>query len=863
MNRMEKWIGRLLRRPQKAGDDTDTLRTLFRTRYHSFKILLGANSRALEIMAEMEQALAGPDPFAMAFVRSRTTAVSVNVYRMVESLEQLSPEKYDLLRPRFSQIQKQIDALLTERPDDDPLAPLVIPLKDLDAATAHQAGTKMARLGEIRSRLNMDVPPGFVITAAACRRLLAHNDLPAEIDRRLQQADLQDMAALFTLSAELQQLILRAELPADLQSAMETAYAALAKAAGQEVFVALRSSALSEDSAKSSFAGQYRSVLNVSRDSLWQAYKEVVASQYSLPAITYRLNRGFREQDIAMCVGCMQMVDAAAGGVIYSRNPVGTDDDVHIHTVWGLPVAVVDGSTPGDLTVVSRKPCPTVAATFIRPKTHRIDCHPGEGVTRTELSAIKGCQPVLSADQALDLARLALRIEAHYDAPQDIEWAIDKTGRRFILQCRPLQWTPGPAIDAPADGHPGHETLLRGGVTASGGAAAGPVYPVTKRADMLRFPTGAVLVTTQALPDWAPLLARAAAIVTEQGGMAGHLASVAREFGLPALFDVPDALKRLAAGETVTVDAGGRAVYGGRVHALLEKQVAKRPPMAGSPVHDLLQQISRLVVPLNLLDPASPQFAPEHCRTLHDITRFVHEKSVHEMFSFGKTHGFSERSGKQLYHRVPMQWWILNLDDGFTEEVPGKYVHLDNIVSIPMRAFWDGFAAIAWDGPPPVDGRGLASVMFQSTANPSLVPGIRSRYASRNYFMISRHYCSLHSRLGYHFAIMEALVGDRPSENYVSFQFKGGAADVARRQRRVAFIGDLMENHGFRVEIREDNLLARAEGLDRPQMIRRLKTLGYLSLHTRQLDMIMSHGPTVDHYRRKMEKDLESLSLPE
>ena len=863
MSRMEKWIGRLLRRPQKAGADTDTLRTLFRTRYHSFKLLLGANTKALEIMTEMEQALAGRDAFAMTFVRSRTTAVSVNVYRMVESLEQLSPGRYDRLRPRFSQIQRQIDALLTDRPDDDPLAALVIPLKDLDTATAHQAGTKMARLGEIRNRLNIDVPPGFVITAAACRRLLAHNDLPIEIDRRLQQADLQDMAALFTLSAELQQLILRAELPADLQSAMDMAYETLARTAGKEIFVALRSSALAEDSAKSSFAGQYRSVLNVSRDSLPEAYKEVVASQYSLPAITYRLNRGFREQDIAMCVGCMQMVDAAAGGVIYSRNPVGTDDAIHIHSVWGLPAAVVDGSTPGDLTVVSRQPSLAVTATSVRPKTHRIDCRPGEGVARSPLPTDRGRQPVLSADQALDLARLALRIEAHYNAPQDIEWALDKNGHRFILQCRPLQWTPPPPVNGPPETDPEREILVSGGVTASNGAAAGPVCVVTKRADMLGFPTGSVLVTAQALPDWAPLLARAAAIVTEQGGMAGHLASVAREFGLPALFDVPGALERLAAGETVTVDANGRVVYGGRVQALLEKQAAKRPPMAGSPVHDLLQQISRLVVPLNLLDPASPQFAPEHCRTLHDITRFVHEKSVHEMFSFGKTHGFSERSGKQLYHRVPMQWWILNLDDGFSEEVHGKYVHLDNIVSIPMRAFWDGFAAIAWDGPPPVDSRGLASVMFQSTANPSLVPGIRSRYAARNYFMISRHYCSLHSRLGYHFAIMEALVGDRPSENYVSFQFKGGAADAARRKRRVAFIGDLMENHGFRVEIREDNLLARADGLEQPQMIRRLKTLGYLSLHTRQLDMIMSHGPTVDHYRRKMEKDLECIGLHE
>ena len=127
---------------------------------------------------------------------------------------------------------------------------------------------------------------------------------------------------------------------------------------------------------------------------------------------------------------------------------------------------------------------------------------------------------------------------------------------------------------------------------------------------MLRFPAGGVLVTAQALPEWAPLLARATAMVTEQGGMAGHLASVAREFGLPALFDVHHAVKRLVPGETVTVDAGGRTVYRGLIRSLLEKEVAKQPPMAGSPIHHLLEQISRLVVPLNLTDTTSPPICP-------------------------------------------------------------------------------------------------------------------------------------------------------------------------------------------------------------------------------------------------------------
>lgn len=245
-------VGKVLRkvlpwRREGTGvrQDPQKLRAMFRARYHSFKLLLTANSRALEIMSEMERAARGDRAFGMSFVKAKVTGVCVNVFRMIKHLDELAPGKYRALFDRFHEIQEKINREIA--PHGVPLADqLTYPLEKVTREMADLVGSKMANLGEVR-RINLKVPPGFVITTLAYKRFMESGDLQDEIEKRLQATELEDVAALHGLSASIQQLIMKTPLPEDVAEAILEAYRELEEKAGPRVAVSMRSSALAED----------------------------------------------------------------------------------------------------------------------------------------------------------------------------------------------------------------------------------------------------------------------------------------------------------------------------------------------------------------------------------------------------------------------------------------------------------------------------------------------------------------------------------------------------------------------------------------------------------------------------------------
>jgi pyruvate,water dikinase len=246
---------------------------------------------------------------------------------------------------------------------------------------------------------------------------------------------------------------------------------------------------------------------------------------------------------------------------------------------------------------------------------------------------------------------------------------------------------------------------------------------------------------------------------------------------------------------------------------------------------------------------------------MHDITRFCHEKSVIEMFDFGKRYRFDEGAAKRMVDNLPLEWWVINLSDGFTPDFDPskKYINVNEIVSTPMIAIWQGMHAFPWEGPPSVSMRGMGAILFQSAMNPALDPAVASKMNQKNYFLVSRNYCNLSVRLGYHYAMIEAFISSLRTERYVTFRFKGGAADESRRIGRIELLAEILARFDFRIELTGDALTARVEKRTQKFLFSRLKVLGYLTIHTRQIDMVMADPQQYQHYRRKFIQEIEDM----
>ncbi|BDQ37012.1 phosphoenolpyruvate synthase [Pseudodesulfovibrio nedwellii] len=837
-------------RKSSAGHDEDRERFLAKT--ENFRLLLAANNKALEIMAQITEEAQSESIFSMAHVRAQCLKAASGVRQMIERLCLMAPGKYGELSDVFNNIVLSMEKAMDEGTKQSS-GPLVLQMEDIRADSLPQTGSKMAMLGEVKAALGVEVPRGFSITASSYHLFMERSGLGDEINRLIQIHDNETLDGLRLLEESIRHAIDMTVIPQDIEQAVIKKCRKLGN-----VRMAVRSSAVGEDSEDASFAGQFMSKLGVKAGDVLEAYRSVLASAYSATAMAYRLNRGLRDDAVVMCVACMEMIDAKAGGVIYTRSPMGHDDGrVVVNAVPGLPRTVVDGCSLVDSWVVERVSL-AIRSKDIAAKEVCYVKTSGGRISKEKLYGDRSVAPSVSDSVIQQLVWLALRIESHFGSPQDIEWALARDGRIVILQCRPL------SVCVPHEEVLPHTNndedaasiLLHSCVVASPGVAAGRVALIASDEDMSQFPESGILLARSARPHLSVLMSQVSGLVTEYGSPVGHLANVAREFGKPYLIAGPGAVEQLSGVGVVTINADNGNIYLGMRQSQIDESVDSVSSPSSNEVHLALQRMMPYIVPLSLTDPESPQFSPENCVSLHDITRFCHEKAVNEMFMGGEQ---LTANARKLVGKMPMQYWLIDIGGGTAESCDNTRVCLDDIRSNTMKALWRGMTAIPWDGPPPVAPGGLMSVFSEAACNPALAPGMANSMGDRNYFTVGRHYCNLQSRFGFHFCTIEGFAGDTPVENYALFQFKGGGADIVRRSRRANMIGEILERYGFIVEVRDDALFARIEGVEKEAVEQALVVAGYLLVHTRQVDMVAADPDSISRYGQKFTADIGAL----
>jgi pyruvate,water dikinase len=840
---------------RKDNDDEGGAAGSLRLRFSSFQALLADNNAVLELMADLEEKRSGEFLFDRAYLGQAIDRIVPAVGRIVERLDHLTGGKYPELARAHAGIAAEIARAFAHRAEVPEGGALVLPLAEVSGGSVLLAGGKMAHLGEVRNGVGLPVPEGFVVTSRAYLRFLEHNRIAERVEAELAGVSPGSLDAVEQASARLQGLVRGAELPPDVATALAAALAALeAEEPGGRY--AVRSSAVLEDG-ELSFAGQYATFLNVPAAEVAARYAEVVASLFSPRAVFYCLTRGFSAGELLMAAGVIRMVDAASAGVAYSLDPNDPDSDaLLVSAAPGLGTTVVDGSGAHDTFRVARS-TGRVLERRIAVKEHAAAPAPGGGLREAEIPASQRGRPALEDPQLAQLAGALLALERHAGAPQDVEWAFTADGRLTLLQARPLRIParrPAPAIPRRISAH---RTLLDGGEVASRGAGSGPVFLLSDEADLPRVPEGAVLVARTTSTRFVTVMPRLAAIVTDVGGAAGHMASLAREFGVPALLDTGTATRVLAHGQEVTVDAIHGVVYEGRVEQLLASVAARREPLRESPLVRALEEVLRWIAPLNLTDPAAPDFGPASCRTLHDITRFAHEKAMDEMFEAGSGPELAEKGTITLLAGIPVGVHLLDLGGGVRPGV--RTAAPEDVLSLPFAAMLRGMRSMRWPDPPPVDAGGFLGMVAHTAAVPEEE---LARTAERSFAIVSASYMHFSIRLGYHFSLVEAFVGERLNDNYIRFFFKGGGAATERRLRRVRLIREILRRLDFQVRLTEDVIDAALLKFRAPELAERLTVLGKLTAYTKQLDMAMFNDDVTDWYRDEFIRDHVPLPAP-
>lgn len=807
-----------------------------REKYTSFRELLSLNNECLEILAGTQEDLQYAPPTPQV-VGGRIALAFEKVAQVVRTLERLTGKSFSSLQAAVEAQRQDVESYMAT--SQELAAPeLSLWLSDIDARAVSEAGGKAAALGEIKNRLLLPVPDGYVLTAQAYRQFCGI-PLWTHIRDATRNVDLNDLETLHDISQALTELVLACPVP----RALEVAIAERARRLQTNgVGIAVRSSAVGEGGERS-FAGQFLSLLNVPARQMIAAYKQVVAGRFSERAVCYRLSAGVPEVESPLAVLCLQTVRARASGIMYTRDP----EDAKSEAVWitathGLGLDIASGRAPADLFIVSRKSPHRILERNVLLKKEEITLQEGGGVFRRSVDTIRAGEPSLSDDELRMLADWGERIEAHFGMPQDVEWAIEESGRIWILQARPLALVDPTALRSKA--RPRGDPILASGRTVYPGRVSGPAFLAGDAKTLGATPEGSILFLRKASPEIVEVFQRVSGVVAEWGNLTGHAAALLREFKIPSVFQMAGAFDLLQNGQPVSLDAVQPRLYPGTLWPTRSPDL----PVMERYRERVTDPINARLLTLHLLDPSAFNFRPAGCKSAHDVLRFCHEKAIETMFAINDRefeHG--PQCAKRLLTPAPINLHVLDLGGGLVLEDPASpEVKPSEIVSRPFQALWRGVnhSGVTWTREMSASFGDFASVMATSLTS----TGAMRALGERSYLLVADEYMNLNSRLAYHFTLVDASLSDIPSNNYISFRFAGGGAARQRRNLRACFIEACLTHYGFLVDRRGDLINAWFKKAPAAETEFHLDILGRLMACTSQLDMYMTSYSVMKWY---------------
>ena len=840
----------------------------FKTLFTRFRQVLDDHNRAIEVIADMGDKLGGDYLFDINYIKKAYSELSGAVYSSMQNFDVLTKNKYIKLHDVFERIDNQIKRIIYDVPAS---TGLVIFYDNITWDMPRDVGGKNSNLAEVKNYLKLNVPEGFAITTRAFDEFIKHNGLNEKIEslgnppisplgkgETLFNSPLGKGGLRGVMPNELHDLIINGEIPSELSAAIDDAIERLKEKFKGGLACAVRSSATEEDS-EHSFAGQFETVLNVPLKgrAVKDAYKRVIASLFSDRAIAYQRQMGYEPGRSKMAVGCMAMVDSASSGVIYSTNPNGDGNTMIINSTWGLGKSIVEGQIDADFYVVKKDINPEIIENRHGRKESMIINLRDGGVNKIKTPDSMMGRPCLTSEQVLELASRASQIEQHFRKPQDIEWAIDKDGRIFILQARPL-----PPFNSPlgkgGDGGCEREarefsnaTILMKdrGLVVQKGVGAGRVFILRHMDELDRIPKGSVLVAKHDSSNFVRVMPYVSAIITDTGTPTSHMASLCREFRIPTIVNAGNATQALKHGQEITVNAddGGAAVFEGTVKTLLMHADSNFRRMEDVYEFRRKRYILRYIAPLNLIDPLEDNFTPEGCKTIHDILRFIHEKSVSELIGISRAVS-KEHAHVKLDLKIPAGITVIDIGGGLNIKPGQRSAAFEDIASIPLKAIIKG---MLYPGVWHSDMVSLKAKDFlTSMMRMSDITSDGLSYIENNVAVASKEYMNLSLRFGYHFNVIDCYCSENARNNHIHFRFAGGATDIVKRSRRVELITNILKGYGFNIKTKGDLIIARLANIRQDEMENILDQLGRLIAYTRQLDAALHDDSNIEQYAR-------------